>query len=274
MLLKSSLQKKTLILLPLLFGVAVYSQNPFSLAAGARQASMAYATVATEGFWSSFHNQAALGQYQGLAVGLNHESRFGLAELSNKTFGLIIPTGHGSIGAVYSYYGYSEYNRHTIGLAYGLPLGDKFHAGIQIDYYSTRQAGDYSNTTDVTFEAGIHYNPVEELVIGLHFYNPLPNAIRDHDIPTVITLGAGYLFSPAFMSTIEMEGSSDGTYSLKAAGEYSLFKGFYLRAGIMSNPVGFSFGVGFSGRFLQADLGFLTHEELGLTPSISFIFIF
>jgi len=271
MIFKSSLHKTTIILLLFYFGVDVYSQNSFSLAAGARQASMAYTTVATGGFWASFHSQGALGREQRLAIGLNHESRFGLAELSNKTFGLIVPTGHGSVGAIYSYYGYEDYNRHTAGLAYGLPLGDKLHAGVQLDFYSTRQAGDYENTNDITFEAGIQYIPVENLIFGLHFYNPLPNAIRDHEIPTVITLGMGYNFSPGLFSTIEFEGTSDGNYSVKAGGEFQLITGFYLRAGLMSNPVGFSFGTGFTGRFLQADIGFLTHEELGLTPSISFI---
>lgn len=274
MIFKSSLQRTTIILLLIFCGFAVYSQNSFSLAAGARQASMAYTSVATSSFWSFFHNQGSQSSDQRLSFGINHESRFGLAELSNKTFGLIVPAGNGSIGAIYSYYGYDEYNRHTAGLAYGHSLGEKLHAGVQIDFYSTRQAGDYENTNDITFEAGIQYNPVEDLIIGLHFFNPLPNAIRDHDIPTVITVGAGYFFSPGFMSTLELEGSSDGTYSLKAGGEFQVIDGFYLRGGLMSNPMGFSFGTGFAGRFLQADLGFLTHENLGLTPSISFIFLF
>ena len=88
---KQSLQKIKLSLLFIVLSVAVQAQNPYRLAAGARQAGLAYTSIATEGFWASFHNQASLGMERNLSLGLNHESRFGIAELSNKTFGLIIP---------------------------------------------------------------------------------------------------------------------------------------------------------------------------------------
>lgn len=271
MIFKSSLQKTIITLLLAFSGIAVYSQNPYTLAAGARQASMAYTSSAIMGFWSSFHNQGALGREKRLSFGLNHESRFGIAELSNKTFGIIVPTDHGSLGAIYSYYGYSEYNRHTAGLSYGLSLGEKLSAGVQIDLYSTRQAGDYQNTNDITFEGGIQYSPFEEMIIGIHLYNPLPVSIRNPDIPTVVTLGTGIFFSPGFMTAIELEGNSNGSYVLRAGAEAEVIDNFFLRAGILSNPMGFSFGTGYSGRLLQADIGFITHENLGLTPSVSLI---
>jgi len=255
-----------------LIGIAVYSQNPYRLSAGARQVGLAYATVATNGFWASFHNQASLARMEKWSVGLNQDNRFGLSELSNKTFGMIIPTGkRGALGMVYSYYGYAEYNRHTIGLAYGMKLGEKISAGIQTDLYSTRIAGDYRNRYDLTFEGGIHYHPVNRLVLGFHIYNPLPTKLHESEIPLVLKLGAAYDFTSQFMAQAEIEASDHEYRNIRVALEYSFLGNLMLRGGFMSNPLGYAFGGGYSGRIIQANLGFITHENLGLTPSLSVV---
>ncbi|HUS85939.1 MAG TPA: hypothetical protein VMW76_01770 [Bacteroidales bacterium] len=248
-----------------------HSQNPYTLTAGARQAGLAYTCIATDGFWSSFHNQASLGFMRKLSLGINQDNRFGIAELSNKTFAIIYPSGYGSLGGVYSYYGYSEYNHHTAGLSYGMKLGPNIAAGVQVDLYSTRAATDYENTNELTFEAGLLYKPIPVLSLGLHIYNPLPNSIREYDMPTIMRLGTSYFFSQAFMTTVEFEYNNTGTNVYRAAMEYEPIENMFLRGGIMSNPLGYSFGLGYSGRVIQANLGFITHENLGLTPSLSIV---
>ena len=268
---KYKLSKLLLFCLLFMMGKAVYSQNPYRLSAGARQAGMAYGTVSTTGFWNSFHNQASLAYINNLSFGLNQDNRFGLAELSNKTFGFILPSGHGSLGVVYSYYGYSEYNRQTAGLAYGLKLGRMLSAGVQADLFSTRTAGDYRNTNELTFEVGVLFKPIKQLSIGLHTFNPLPNTIRNHDMPTVVTLGAGYLFSDVFLTSIDLEASSSGHNNIRFGMEYQAYKNLYVRGGLMSNPAGLSFGIGYSGNVFQGNIGFITHENLGLTPSLSIV---
>ena len=267
-----SLLKKLLTSVLCLISIAVYTQNPYRLSAGARQVGLAYATVATNGFWASFHNQASLSEMNKWSVGLNQDNRFGLSELSNKTFGMIIPSGQrGALGMVYSYYGYAEYNRHTIGLAYGMKLGEKISAGIQTDLYSTRIAGDYRNRYDLTFEGGIQFEPVNELILGAHVYNPVPTALHESDIPLVLRFGTSYRFASSFLAVAEMETSDQQYTNVRVAFEYQFMGNLYLRAGFMSNPLGYAFGGGYSGRILQANLGFITHENLGLTPSLSLV---
>jgi hypothetical protein len=255
----------------LLFPVTVSGQNPYALAAGAREASMAYADIATDGFWSSFHNQALLGSYKNFTLAMSHESRFGIAELSNKTFGIIIPSRHGSIGAAYSYYGYSDFNRHTAVLAYGMMIGENMAAGVQADLYSTRQWGNYSNFNEITFEAGLLWQPADPLIIAFHLYNPLPPPLRPENIPSVISAGLSYRFSDRFMTAIEYEAGSNGLNSLKAGCEGQVLDLMFLRGGVMTEPFGYSFGAGYRTRLFQADLSFITHENLGLTPSVSLL---
>lgn len=265
------LQKIMLLTMFFLMGVAVRSQNPNGLSAGAREVGMAYTTTATTGFWTSFHNQASLAYMSNLSIGINQDNRFGLSELSNKTFGFIIPTGHGSLGAVYSYYGYEDYNRHSAGLAYGLKIGRMLSLGVQADLYSTRAALDYESTNELSCEIGALLKPVKGLTIGLHTFNPLPNSIRDRDMPTVISLGLGYLFSETFYTGIELEASNSGRNRVRLGLEYQVYDNFYIRGGLMTEPRGISFGFGYSGSFFQGNLGFITHEDLGLTPSLSIV---
>lgn len=254
-----------------LMSVAVHSQNPYRLSAGAREVGLAYATSATTGFWSSFHNQASLAYMSKLSIGANQDNRFGLAELSNKTFGFILPSAHGSLGAIYSYYGYTDYSRHSAGLAYGMKIGKIISVGVQADLFSTRRALDYENTNELTCEIGILVKPLKGLSVGLHTFNPIPDRIRELDMPTLITLGAGYIFSDTFLTVIDLESSDTGHTNLRIGMELEAYENFFLRGGLMSNPSGISFGFGYSGSVLQGNLGFITHENLGLTPSLSIV---
>lgn len=266
------LLKIRLIILLVLLTIQLSGQNPYRLAAGAREASMAYTSATTAGFWSSFHNQALLGHYENLTLALNHESRFGLTELSNKTFGIIIPTGHGSLGAIYSYYGYSDFNRHTAAIAYGMMIGDHLAAGVQADLYSTRQWGNYNNFNEITFEAGLLWQPTDLLSLAFHLYNPLPTVLRANDLPVMISAGASYLFSNHFLTAIEYEAGSNGFNTLKVGCEAEVLDLFFLRGGLLTKPFGYSFGAGYQSRLFQADFSVITHENLGLTPSISLLF--
>jgi len=254
-----------------LLGNAVYSQNPYRLSAGARQVGLAYASVTLNGFWSSFHNQASFGSIENFSIGVNQDNRFGLAELSNKTFGIAIPSGKGALGIVYSYYGYTEYNRHTAGLAYGMQLSPKLSAGVQCDLYSTRAAMDYENTNSLTFEAGLLYSPNDKLRIGAHVFNPLPNSLRERELPSSMQFGLSYCFTSTFMALSEIEVSDLYPMNIKVAAEYEFYTSYFARAGVMNKPLGFSFGMGYSGRIFKVDIGFITHENLGLTPSLSLV---
>ena len=45
-----------------------------------------------------------------------------------------------------------------------------------------------------------------------------------------------------------------------------------IRGGFSSENTSFSFGTGYKLKFATIDLGFLTHEKLGITTSASLIF--
>jgi hypothetical protein len=152
-----------------------------------------------------------------------------------------------------------------------MKIGKIISVGVQADLFSTRRALDYESTNELTCEIGFMVKPADGLSVGLHTFNPVPDRIRKLDMPTVITFGAAYLFSDTFLTTVDIESSNTGHTNLRIGMELKAYENFFFRGGLMTNPSGISFGFGYSGNVLQGNIGFITHENLGLTPSLSIV---
>jgi hypothetical protein len=233
---------------------------------------MGYVCAMKNGFWTSFQNQALLANHNSFSFGFNYESRFSIKELGTRSAGIIFPAGKASLGAVYSHFGYNDFKRDLAGLACGIKLSDKISAGIQVDYFSERTSGEYKNYQSVTFETGVQIIPSENITIGVHLFNPVPNSLRKTFLPTTLRVGAGTYLNNLFFAGIEAEMSSGSNLIIRTGFEYEAAKKFLIRGGFSTNNSSFSFGLGYLTRIAQLDIGFLTHDKLGLTSSVSLIF--
>jgi hypothetical protein len=246
--------------------------NPYHLSAGAGEAGMGYVCIMKNGFWSSFHNQASLASNNSFSAGINYENRFSIKELGTRSAGMIFPAGKTSIGIVYSHFGYTDFRREMTGLACGMKLSEKISAGVQIDYFSERTTGEYSNSQSVTCETGLLITPSENVMIGIHLFNPVPNSIRKTYLPTALRIGAGTELNQLLFAGIEAEMSSGSNLIIRTGFEYEAAKKFWIRGGFSTDNSSFSFGLGYLAKLAQIDLGFTTHEKLGVTSSASLIF--
>jgi hypothetical protein len=232
---------------------------------------MGYSCVMKPGFWSSFYNQASLPFNSSPGVGFNYENRFGMKELGTTTAGAIIPSGGASIGAFYSHSGCRDFVRQTAALASGLKLSDKLSAGIQIDYFSEKYPGTDNHTRAVTVEGGVLISASENIRVGIHVFNPVPNSIRKCVIPSTISAGAGINLNSLLFASAGIRMTLGKRPVLVLGSEYVAVKNFWLRGGFCSENTSFSFGFGYKYRKLKFDLGFATHEILGITSSVSII---
>jgi hypothetical protein len=246
--------------------------NRYGIEAGAGEAGMGYACVMKEGFWSSFNNQALLAFSNYFEFGINYENRFGIKELGTRTAGFLIPAGKASVGAAYSHFGYTDFKRDVAGLACGLKLSDKIAAGVQLDYFSERTSGEYNNKQSVTFETGLIVSPSENLRLGVHLFNPVPNSLRKNYQPVSLSVGAGIDLNKILFAGAEVEMSTGSNLILRTGFEYEAVKNLWLRAGFSTNNNSFCFGTGYMIGIVRIDLGFSTHEILGVTSSVSLIF--
>src|SRR5215210_5975215 len=115
----------------------IASAGDGNLATGARSSAIGGASSTYGDLWSAYNNQAGLGRVKSISAGITNELRFMVPELSVRGLAIAIPVKKsGVFGLSISYFGYSVYNEKKIGLAYARAFGEKFSAGIQIDYLS------------------------------------------------------------------------------------------------------------------------------------------
>jgi len=268
----SSLLKISVSLLLIFSSLTASGGDPYRTSSGAGEAGTGYTCLTKNGFWSSFHNQASLAFNNSFSFGFNYENRFNIRELGTRSAGLIIPAGKTSVGALYSHFGYSDFSRDIIGIASGMRFSNKIAAGVQVDYFSERTSGEYDNIQSVTCEAGIIVMMSENTRIGIHIFNPVPNSLRKSFLPSSLRIGAGSFLNKFLFAGIEAEMSTGSNLLIRTGFDYETGKNFWLRGGYCTDNNSFSFGLGYLVKFVQIDLGFVTHDKLGVTSSVSLIF--
>jgi len=249
-----------------------FAGDPFSLKTGAREAGMAGVCVMNNDLWSSFNNQAGLAFNKSLTFGFNYENRFVMKELGIRSAGLVIPAGSVSLGAVYSNFGYTDFRRELIGMACGMPLSDNIAAGVQIEYFSEKTIGEYHNNQVLTCETGIIMTVSENVRAGIHLFNPVPNSLRRSDLPSELRADLGMNLSKELFAAAEAVMRTGQKLVIRTGFEYEALKKFMIRGGFSTGNNSFCFGIGYGAGPAKVDLGFATHEKLGITSSISMIF--
>jgi hypothetical protein len=268
----SSLLKISVSVLFIFFSLTASGGDPYRPSAGAGEAGTEYVCIMKNSFWSSFHNQATLAYNTSFSFGFNYENRFNISELGTRSAGVVIPAGKASLAVVYSHFGYTDFKRDMTGLACGMKLSNKISAGIQVDYFSEKASGEYDNNQSVTCEAGLLITPSENTRIGIHIFNPVPNSLRKTSLPMSLRIGAGTYLNKSLFTGVEAEMSSGSKLIIKTGFDYEAAQKFWLRGGFSTDNNSFSFGLGYLIKVVQFDIGFITHEKLGVTSSVSFIF--
>ena len=241
--------------------------------AGARSLALANSSVTNIDCWSAFHNQAALAWITRMEVGASYDNRFTIANLSTESFAFALPLKAGTFAVSGNVFGYSQYNEKKAGLAFAKKLGEKFSAGVQLNYLNTFINDDYYGSHNAfAVEVGLLAEPIKNFKIGLHIYN-LSRAklaeYADEKIPTIFRLGASYRFSDKLLWSIEEEKDIDQKASFKSGLEYQIAEPFFLRGGLSTNSTLVSFGFGLKFNTLMIDFASTYHQVLGFSPAIS-----
>ncbi len=267
-----SLHKISVSALAIFLFSSAFAGDPWIFSAGAGETGTGHSCVMKPGFWSAFHNQAMLPFNNSLSFGVNYENRFNISELGTRTAGLIVPAGKACLAGVYSHFGYSDFRRQAAGLACGLKLSERISGGIQIDYLAEKASGEYYERQLLTVEAGIFVLPNEKIRIGVHLFNPVPGSLRKSFLPSSIRAGAGIYLSKMLFAGAEIQMITGREPVVRMGLEYETLKNLWFRGGFSSENTSFSFGFGYQVKFVRIDLGFATHEKLGVTSSASLIF--
>ncbi len=244
---------------------------------GGRAAGMGNAAVTLYDFWAISHNQAGLARMQNMAAGVYFENRFLIQELSFGAGAIVYPTESGVLGFNFTYFGFELYNESKVGLAYAREFGERFSAGVQLNYHNTNIAEDYGNKGNLTFELGAIFHILPELSFGVHLFNPTRAKIADfadERIPTIFRTGLSYEFSDRVIVVVETEKSVNLNPVFRTGIEYRISDPLYIRGGIGTNPTTNAFGFGLELGNLNIDVATSFHHVLGYSPQLSFIYNF
>lgn len=247
-------------------------------AIGARQSGMGGNGVILSDVWSSYHNQAGLANLKGISAGAYFSNTFNMSELGTKAFAFAMPViKNGSFGVNYTRFGYSAFSENKFGLAYSMRLGKRITGGIQVDYFLMQQGLDYGSIGAFAGEIGVMSEPVDNLIIAAHVFNPWSAGYADdvsQKLPTILRVGVGYNFSDKVIFSIEGEKDIDLPAVLRAGVEYNVVAGLFLRTGVSTNPTEFAFGAGYNYKNFQLDFSFIKHSILGYYPQFSIQYAF
>ncbi|MBO7523798.1 MAG: hypothetical protein J6T30_08105 [Bacteroidales bacterium] len=268
---KSSKRVYISIVYILLSCLTLSAETPYLFGHSAIGNGMGKTGLTYPGISQAFNNQALLSDIKKLSFAANYESRFNLKELATKTLSIAIPAGNVTLGTKYSHFGYSDYSRSFVGLAAGIKLSKDFSAGVEIDYINEHSFDEYNDNHAITFEIGMLAHLTSNTDIGFHLFNPLPNALREKDIPIVMEVGIGHHLSSSLFITAEMSMVSEEKPIYKFGYDYEAVKNLWIRGGYVTENNSFCFGVGYKVKTVSFDLAIVTHDYLGLSSSASII---
>lgn len=221
--------------------------------------------------WGVQNNQASLADLQSFSAGVFYESRFMMSELSMKGFAAALPMEFGTFGINVNSFGFSQYGETKAGLAYAQKLGEHFSMGVQLDYFNTRIGENYGSSSTVGGEIGLLAEPVKNLTVGLHLFNPTRAKLAGNlseRIPTIMRFGLSYKFSEQVFVITEAEKDVDYKTTFRGGLEYRPLPVFYIRAGATSNPGLVAMGFGVAMKKFRLDIASTFHSQLGFSPSV------
>lgn len=267
----------TLLLFCLVF-TGVKSQSYLTYA-GARSSALSDATVTVSDVFSTFSNQACLAELDKKEIGASVLNRFTVKELNTEALAFALPlkNNKGVFGLSLNNYGYNLFNRKKVGLAFSKKLSNVFSAGIQIDYLNTKIGDGYGSKSTFTIEGGVLARINDKLKAGVHIFNPIRAKLANYDderIPVIMTAGLSYKLTEKVLAAAEVFKPIDDKAIYKFALEYNPVNILYVRGGVSSDPVQFTFGAGLKLNNLYIDISSGYYDPLGYSPSAGLRYAF
>ncbi len=262
--------QKIILLIPILWSFSLFAQNGPINPLSSRSNSVANASVAFTDINSLFNNQAGLADLKNISFLFSGQETFDAPSPYSDNFGVgfALPISSGTVGLNIHYFGASEINQTKVGLTYARKLMETLSIGVQFDFLSTQILSN-ENSTLFTFELGFQYQLLENLILGIHLYNPAKlEIIEDAFLPTILRVGATYSPAKKILVHAEIEKYFDFSFAFKSGIELELVADLWLRFGFQHKPTTINFGIGylFKNGF-RFDIAAYYQQGLNLTSS-------
>lgn len=246
--------------------------------AGGRAASLGGCSVTAIDPWAPLNNPAATAWLGPFSAGISVTNRFLLKELSSFAFSATINTGAaGVFSLAATRFGFSLYNEVKVGLSYARHFGRRFAVGLLIDYQRYGLCEPYGSVNLASFDLGMIFLPANGLSVGLHLINPVPVKVvsfPEERLPVLLRLGFDYNYSGKLTLAVEGEKGIREPFVLRTGVEYRVARPAWIRIGLATTPLCFTFGIGIQAGGVTIDLASEYNQVLGFSPSLSLFWTF
>ena len=195
------------------------------------------------------------------------ENRFRLSNLNYGAVAGVVKTKYGNFALSLNYFGYSGYSEQKFGFGYGRAFSDKFAVGFRMNYQILSIKAYGSNGTP-SIDGGVIYKISKSFITGFHICNPIMQKLDKNSVeylPTIAKIGFQYLPSEKVSILTEVQKQTDINAQLKVGIEYRMQAKLALRAGLSSNPLLNTFGIGYNSKNMRLDIAANVHPQLGIS---------
>lgn len=273
----------TILLLTALLSHAAAQYEPLAITASTTPAN---ATAAYHGSWTPFHNPSAMAfsrrdlkdnNIHGSAS-LLYNNRFAMAALSSFSAATSVKTPLASFGAAFSRFGMSAYNENIVGIAVSRMFTRRFAMSVGVDYYYVEQQEVSRHKGNALCEVGLMYEPYDNLVIGLHSFNPFMTKIvingKGFDISSVYSLGISYSYDGHVTLLGQLDRSVKQDWGWHLGVEWKILSWMSASVGCQGAPFIPDLGLGLSWKDFHLTSRFSHHHALGNTSTCSLSYLF
>lgn len=249
------------------------AQHHEPLVAGGVSNSLGQNRLTFTNAFTAIHNQGALPFVTTQQIGAFARRSFAVEGVDDVTISAVLPFQNSGIGIAANHFGYSAYSEQQIRLGYGRLLARHFGLGIGFTALRTQMA-EYGTAMAVAIEMGLYYRMTDKFTLAAHTFNPSSSSLSPNlpTIPAVIGIGFSYHSTDLVSFYGEVVKSKYQPLQLKGGIAYNLHERIQLRAGTLTQPVQFTFGIGYTIAPLTVDVAYAYHPVLGSTPMISMQF--
>ena len=222
-------------------------------------------------------NPAARASIDRNHVALQASQSFGLSELRLGSLAAAVPTGVGVLGLEARTYGFSERRETRVRAGFARPIAlsrtRALDVGVAVGVESATTER-FDSETSVLLDVGVQGEVLPQFRAGFSARNLLGLGSDDdadlrRSAATVpgLTVGLAYAASDRATLVVDADHDLDFGLSVRAGAEFSPVPILAIRAGVSTEPVRFTGGVGIASGPIRADVAVELHETLGATPA-------
>lgn len=196
-----------------------------------------------------------------------------MEELKHSLIGFTFPIKLGSLGVMFSYFGFEPYKEIEMILSHGVKLIEFFSLGYTFKIYSL-EIKDAGKTSVIGLDTGLFYSLTENINLGLQITNlnsPTIGKIKQ-PISKYMRFGISFLIDKTISTGINIEKNLDSQKSpqLNIGLQLTPIKYLSIRSGITpAEVVRYSFGLGININLVSIDYAYSSHPYLQPSHMVS-----